>query len=422
MSYLSAFSIAVTGTDYVLSIGSSTYTSPISSTQINAYEGNSSYFYFGELGLQTLLDYSLCSSPTAASRALLITAIQALANTVDETFGSLTLTDASNQLIVQPGGTGTTFTITGTNPASSRVFTLQDVASSNFVMSEGAQTVNGVKTFGSGPIVPSLTLNATVPWLILNPSGGATAFTITCSAPASSRTFTLPDVATSNFVMSEGTQGINGSKTFGSSVAVSPTSNQLVLGAIRTVTITAPTPATSSRTHTIPDVSGDASFVMTEAAQTINGVKTFSSGINLGNTTFSSYIEASTFATAPELLFGGANTGMTYTVRRHRYTKIGNVYFVEVYLIINALGSSTGVASVSNFPGTFPATNTGVQLTASVGGVDLSANNYQVVAAPSGGTSTVLLYQTGDNVNGTQLSETAFANGDGVQIYGFYSV
>jgi hypothetical protein len=421
MSYLSAFSIAVTGTDYVLSIGSSTYTSPISSTQINAYEGNSSYFYFGELGLQTLLDYSLCSSPTGASRALLITAIQALANTVDETFGSLTLIDASNQLIVQPGGTGTTFTITGTNPASSRVFTLPDVASASFVMTQGAQTLSGVKTFGSAPIAPSLTLNAAAPLFILNPNGGATAFTITCSAPASSRVFTLPDVATSNFVMSEGTQGINGSKTFGSSVAVSPTSNQLVLGAIRTVTITAPTPATSSRTHTIPDVSGDASFVMTEAAQTLNGIKTFSSGINLGNTTLTNYTEAN-FATSVEVKFGGNNTGMTYTVRRNQYTRIGRVVFIEIFIILNAKGSSTGVVTIENFPFNFPATNTGVQLMVATTGIDLVANYTFMAASPIGGTTNVGIYQYGDNVGALQLTDVEVANGDGIQIYGFYSV
>jgi hypothetical protein len=106
MSYLSTYSIAVTGTDYVLSIGSSTYTSPCSTTQINAYEGNSSYFYFGELGLQTLLDYSLCTSPTAASRALLITAIQALA----PNSGNYTATAASTpSTVALRNGNGVSF-------------------------------------------------------------------------------------------------------------------------------------------------------------------------------------------------------------------------------------------------------------------------------------------------------------------------
>jgi len=53
------------------------------------------------------------------------------------------------------------------------------------------------------------------------------------------------------------------------------TSNQIILGTTRTVTFTAPTPASASRTITFPDLSGNYSVVGTEAAQTINGVKTF---------------------------------------------------------------------------------------------------------------------------------------------------
>jgi len=55
------------------------------------------------------------------------------------------------------------------------------------------------------------------------------------------------------------------------------TSNQLVLGSIRTVTISAPTPAIVSSVYTIPDIGAAANFVMSEGVQTINGAKTFGS-------------------------------------------------------------------------------------------------------------------------------------------------
>ncbi len=58
-------------------------------------------------------------------------------------------------------------------------------------------------------------------------------------------------------------------------------SNQLTLGTTRTVTLTAPTPATASRTVTVPDLSGDYSVVGTIGAQTISGIKTFNNNINL---------------------------------------------------------------------------------------------------------------------------------------------
>jgi hypothetical protein len=90
-----------------------------------------------------------------------------------------------------------------------------------------------------------------------------------------------------------GTQIFAGAKTFSSSVTltggasaaaaitITPTTNQLVLGTTRTVTLTAPTPASSSRTVTFPDLSSDYSVVGTAGAQTIAGVKTFTSTLTM---------------------------------------------------------------------------------------------------------------------------------------------
>lgn len=58
-------------------------------------------------------------------------------------------------------------------------------------------------------------------------------------------------------------------------VTITPTTNQIVLGTTRTVTITAPTPASSSRTWTIPDITSDGTFVALEGTQTLTGAKTF---------------------------------------------------------------------------------------------------------------------------------------------------
>lgn len=55
------------------------------------------------------------------------------------------------------------------------------------------------------------------------------------------------------------------------------TSNQIVLGTTRTVTLTAPTPASTSRVVTIPDLTGDYSVLGTIGTQTITGAKTFAS-------------------------------------------------------------------------------------------------------------------------------------------------
>jgi hypothetical protein len=59
-------------------------------------------------------------------------------------------------------------------------------------------------------------------------------------------------------------------------LSILATTDQIVLGVTNTITLTAPAPA-ASRTYTIPDAGGAASFVMTAGAQTIGGVKSFTS-------------------------------------------------------------------------------------------------------------------------------------------------
>jgi hypothetical protein len=59
------------------------------------------------------------------------------------------------------------------------------------------------------------------------------------------------------------------------SLSLTATSNQLVLGTTRTATLTAPTPASASRTYTFPDQTGDYSVVASIGTQTVSGTKTF---------------------------------------------------------------------------------------------------------------------------------------------------
>ncbi len=63
------------------------------------------------------------------------------------------------------------------------------------------------------------------------------------------------------------------------------TSNQLVLGTTRTVTINAPTPASSSRIWTIPDITAAGTFAALEGTQTFSGAKTFSSVLTMSGAT-----------------------------------------------------------------------------------------------------------------------------------------
>lgn len=87
---------------------------------------------------------------------------------------------------------------------------------------------------------------------------------------------------------------------FATSIDISATSSQIVLGTTRTVTFTAPTPASASRTVTFPDLSGDYSVVGTAGTQSIAGDKTFTSAVTVPDGT----------AGAPGLRLTSENIGL----------------------------------------------------------------------------------------------------------------
>ena len=92
----------------------------------------------------------------------------------------------------------------------------------------------------------SETLTNTSNQLVL---GTTNTTTLSATAPAASRTYTIPDSgANSSFVLTDGTQTINGSKTFSSRIAITPTSNQLVLGTTNTITLSTAS-VTAPRTY-----------------------------------------------------------------------------------------------------------------------------------------------------------------------------
>jgi len=92
----------------------------------------------------------------------------------------------------------------------------------------------------------------------------------------------------------------------GKTLTIAATSNQLVLGTTRTVTVTAPTPASASRTWTIPDLSGDMTFAAIGGAQTITGAKTFTSSTLL--------LQEAAGSDVVTIAVASLGSGRTYTV------------------------------------------------------------------------------------------------------------
>lgn len=161
--------------------------------------------------------------------------------------GSQTLT---NKTLTSPSiGTNLKFelgandvTISATAPAAARAHTIPDVADASFVMTEGAQTINGVKTMGS-----ATRFNAQ----IQNSSGN------TITLPTSAATLATLALAESL-----------SNKTLPSTIL----QTQLTLDAATAdYTITWDNPA-AGRAYVVKDVGGSANFGMTSGTITAGGV------------------------------------------------------------------------------------------------------------------------------------------------------
>jgi hypothetical protein len=143
----------------------------------------------------------------------------------------------------------------------------------------GASSLNVLKA--GDTMTGVLTINPATNQLVLGGQFGGTTTTIGVGPPAANRAYVIPDAGTNtSFVMAAGNQTVAGTKTFSSAIPITATTNQLVLGTTNTTTITSPAPS-SSRTYTIPDAGGTASFVMTAGNQTIAGNKTLSGSTTL---------------------------------------------------------------------------------------------------------------------------------------------
>jgi hypothetical protein len=209
------------------------------------------YFYMRTAFSTTLLDFSKCTNPVAASRSALITAIRALYNPSLVT--SLTLERIPSFSIPANrvgfnllNSDGNLYCDHG-NAAQSTIFRSNNGATTQMTVSD-TQT-----------LVPRLQVSAAAATnaLVL---GTTNQLQIQYATLAASRVVTIPDPgAAANFVMTAAPQTIGGVKTFSSGVPITATTNQLVLGVTNTTTLTCPAP-TASRVYTIVDAGAAATI------------------------------------------------------------------------------------------------------------------------------------------------------------------
>lgn len=109
----------------------------------------------------------------------------------------------------------------------------------------------------------------------------------------------------------------------------------------------------------------------------------------------------------PSLLFGGAAVGLTYSKRLGYYTKIGNIVTATVCIDCNAIGSSTGTATITGLPFASPSNGA---MSAATPFAGWSLGNGSAVVAPMIGVYDVVLYpvQLSSGTAPSNLTKTQF--------------
>ncbi len=256
-------------------------------------------------------------SDPGSSPASMIYDVKAQTISGAKTFSAaITETASSNQLVFQPGGTGTNTTISVTQPSANKIVTLPDPGTDcNFVLTRGTQTISGATTFAS-----AVTVQPTTNQLVL---GVTNTTTISATAPSASRTYTLPDVGQSTDVLL-------GVKQFGTAITGAIGLSASDSGKIYKVNATAgpynitlPTPTTSGLVF---------EFVITTAAAQVISITTGAGSQMTGNGIASTSAIAGG-ATDSNITFGSSaavgsyircmSNGTTYTCFGHSVTAAG---------------------------------------------------------------------------------------------------
>lgn len=253
--------------------------------------------------------------------------------------GPLTLTGANilnmanaGALIQNPAGTFTVQVTPGAELAN-RILNIPVLGATDTMMTLGtAQTVTGVKTFGTGaavfPLAGSIytgtSFNGTVK--VLNAIGQAS-------------TFTIPDpgAATANFVLDTGASTIAGAKTMsGANILTMANAGCLIQNPAATFTVQlTPSAEVANRVLTIPLLGAADTLMTLGTAQAVTGIKTFSAGAALatmgtGTQTYSPTGRLTSLSALQTSSTGGA-VNTTYTLPANTLTTTGQGLRVKIH-------------------------------------------------------------------------------------------
>jgi hypothetical protein len=137
--------------------------------------------------------------------------------------------------------------------------------------------------------------------------------------------------------------------------------------------------------------------------------------INFGGTALSTYVEGSCTLS---LKFGGNDVGMTYSIQVCKYTRIGNMVYVDAFLALSAKGSSTGTATITGLPVAATATANRYQvIDLRLGTVTFTGHGFGYIDPSS---TTTITPQINNNGTLSTLLDSAFGNTSSILINAVY--
>lgn len=121
----------------------------------------------------------------------------------------------------------------------------------------------------------------------------------------------------------------------------------------------------------------------------------------------------------PTMQFGGASTGITYSIQTGEYTKIGNRLFWSISISLSSKGSATGAATIGGLPYTPTGSGAMVIRWQNVN-LDAVSGYTSLSATISGGV--IQLKAVGDNLAFGPVADTDFSNTSNLTLSGHFTV
>lgn len=123
----------------------------------------------------------------------------------------------------------------------------------------------------------------------------------------------------------------------------------------------------------------------------------------------------------PVLNFGGATTGISYTLQEGYYTRIGRCVYFQFYILLSSKGSATGTGTLTGLPYN-ALTSTFENNCVLHSAFTLPASISTLFSASNVGSTTLNLLAWGAGAAGTWPTDTAYTNIAEFSCAGFYFI